>query len=83
MTDEKPGPGKKPAVGEKKRREELVPPPGPLGALSPSYRIKRRQQRIREEIERSKAGDHKVPTWVLVVILLVLLGGWLMLILLS
>ncbi len=52
------------------------PPPGPFGSLSPSYRLKRRQQRIREELERDKHGEHKVPTWVLVLVLLALIGGW-------
>jgi hypothetical protein len=58
------------------KQEELAPPPGPLGALSPNYRLKRRQQRIREEIERARRGDHKVPTWALALILVLLVAGW-------
>jgi hypothetical protein len=64
-------------VTDEKKREELLPPAGMFGALNPAYRIKRRQRRIIEEIERARAGDHKVPTWVLGLILLVLLAGWL------
>jgi hypothetical protein len=64
------------------KREE-PPQPGPLGMLSPSYRLKRRQLRIREEIARARAGDHKIPTWVLGLILLAIVGAWIGLILLS
>jgi hypothetical protein len=45
--------------------------------------IKRRQNKIAEEIERNRRGDYKVPTWVLVVILLALVGGWAAIILLT
>jgi hypothetical protein len=62
---------------------EPLPPPGPFGVLNPTYRIKRRQQRIRAEIERARNGDHKVPTWVLGLILVAIVGAWLGLIFLS
>ncbi|MEN3305712.1 MAG: hypothetical protein V7603_1914 [Micromonosporaceae bacterium] len=68
---------------DEKKLDELLPPPGMFGALSPSYRLKRRQRRLIEQIQRSRTGDHRVPTWVLALILAVLLGGWLTLILLS
>jgi hypothetical protein len=60
-----------------------VPPPGPFGALSPSYRLLRRQHRIMTEIERARRGDHTVPTWVLALILILLVGGLITLIALS
>jgi hypothetical protein len=34
----------------------------------------RRRAKIRAEIERNRRGDHTVPTWVLVVILLGFIG---------
>jgi hypothetical protein len=60
-----------------------APPPGPFGALSPSYRLLRRQHRVIAEIERARRGDHKVPTWALALILVLLLGGLITLIALS
>lgn len=41
----------------------------------------RRRNKIVEEIQRNRRGEYTVPTWVLVVILVALLGGWLALIL--
>jgi hypothetical protein len=46
-------------------------------------RIERRRERIRAEIRRNRAGGHKVPTWVLAVILAAFLAGWLYLIITS
>jgi hypothetical protein len=39
-------------------------------------RWERRRQKIREEIERNRRGENKIPTWVLVVALLVVIAGW-------
>jgi hypothetical protein len=39
-------------------------------------RAKRRRDKIVAEIERNRRGDVTVPTWVLVVILLVLVVGF-------
>jgi hypothetical protein len=44
-------------------------------------RVERKRERIRAEIQRNRAGGHKVPTWVLAVLLAAILGGWLYLIL--
>ena len=44
-------------------------------------RVERRRARIRAEIQRNRAGGHKVPTWVLATILGLILLGWLYLIL--
>ncbi len=38
--------------------------------------LQRRRDKVVEEIERNRRGDHKVPTWVLTVILLAIVGGW-------
>lgn len=63
--------------------EPLLPPPGMLGALNPTYRIKRRQLKIIEEIQRNREGGHKVPTWVLALILVLFIGAWALLVILS
>jgi hypothetical protein len=43
---------------------------------------KRRRRRIREEIERNRRGEAAIPTWLLAVLLVVVVGGWLLWILL-
>ena len=43
-------------------------------------RVERKRERIRAEIRRNREGGHKVPTWVLALILFLLLAGWLYLI---
>jgi hypothetical protein len=43
----------------------------------------RRRQRMAAEIQRSRSGDHRVPTWVMAAALLVIVGAWLALIYLS
>jgi type VI protein secretion system component VasF len=37
---------------------------------------RRRRRKIREEIERNRRGEAKIPTWVLAVVLLVVVVGW-------
>jgi hypothetical protein len=44
-------------------------------------RVDRRRERIRAQIQRNREGGHKVPTWVLAVVLALFLIGWLWLIL--
>lgn len=39
-------------------------------------RWERRKERIRNEIERNRAGGHKVPTWVLTAILVAIVAGF-------
>ena len=43
-------------------------------------RVERRRERIRADIRRNRQGGHKIPTWVLAVLLGLLLAGWLYLI---
>ena len=43
-------------------------------------RVQRRRARIRAEIQRNRAGGHKVPTWVLAAVLALILLAWLYLI---
>jgi hypothetical protein len=38
-------------------------------------RLEQRREKIRAELDRNAQGDHKVPTWVLVAILVALVGG--------
>jgi hypothetical protein len=46
-------------------------------------RIDRRRERIRAQVKRDRQGNHKIPTWVLAVLLGLLLAGWLYLIVTS
>ncbi|GLZ00624.1 hypothetical protein Acsp02_78760 [Actinoplanes sp. NBRC 103695] len=46
-------------------------------------RVSRRRERIRAEIQRNRAGGHRVPTWVMAAVLGVILAGWLYLIVTS
>ncbi len=59
--------------------------PGDTGAVGPGGRrpswLERRRQRVAAEVERNRRGDHRVPTWVLAVILAAILGGWIILVL--
>jgi hypothetical protein len=36
----------------------------------------RRRRKIREEIERNRRGEYKVPTWVLALILVAFIAAW-------
>jgi hypothetical protein len=36
----------------------------------------RRRRKIREEVERNRRGEHRVPTWVLALILVGFLAAW-------
>ncbi|MEV4543443.1 hypothetical protein ACIBXA_20985 [Micromonospora echinaurantiaca] len=45
--------------------------------------IERRREKIREEIARNRRGEYTVPTWVLAVALVVIVGAWLGLIFLA
>ena len=50
---------------------------------APSERwLDRRRRRIREEIARNRRGEAAVPTWLLAVLLVVVLGGWILFVLL-
>jgi hypothetical protein len=39
-------------------------------------RVKRKQESIRAEIERNRAGGHRVPTWALAALLGAILLAW-------
>ncbi|BCB77114.1 hypothetical protein GCM10022251_57930 [Phytohabitans flavus] len=45
--------------------------------------VERRKQKIAEEIARNRRGEHRVPTWVLALILGVILAGWVALVVFS
>jgi hypothetical protein len=46
-------------------------------------RVERKRDRIRAEIQRNRAGGHKIPTWALAAVLALFLAGWLYLIVTS
>jgi hypothetical protein len=52
-------------------------------SFDPSALVARRRARIAAELDRNRRGEHTVPTWVLVVILLALVGGLALLVVLS
>ncbi|MFI6068290.1 hypothetical protein ACIA47_23890 [Micromonospora sp. NPDC051227] len=45
--------------------------------------IERRRDKIRAEVERNRRGEYTVPTWVLALALVLIVGGWLALIFLA
>jgi hypothetical protein len=49
----------------------------------PMNRIERRRQKIADEIARNRRGEYTVPTWVLALTLVVILGAWIGLIVLA
>lgn len=38
--------------------------------------LERRREKVVAEIQRNRRGEYRVPTWVLVVVLLAFLAGW-------
>jgi hypothetical protein len=46
------------------------------GGRSWATRADQRRERIRTEIERNRRGEYSVPTWVLVVVLIIVVAGW-------
>ncbi|GAA2705509.1 hypothetical protein ACFY2R_19200 [Micromonospora olivasterospora] len=42
--------------------------------------VERRREKIRAEVERNRRGEYTVPTWVLAVALVLIVGAWLALI---
>jgi hypothetical protein len=45
--------------------------------------VLRRRRKIREEIERNRRGEYTVPTWLLAVLLVVVVAGWVLWIVLA
>ncbi|MBB2944006.1 hypothetical protein FB565_003735 [Actinoplanes lutulentus] len=39
-------------------------------------RLQRRRERVYRQIQKDRAGNHKIPTWVYVTALALLLAGW-------
>ncbi len=64
-------------------------PSGPPGGPGPDQHseklnyLQRRREKIREEIERNRRGEYTVPTWVLALALVAIVGGWLALVIFS
>jgi hypothetical protein len=44
--------------------------------------LTRRRRKIREEIERNRRGEYRVPTWVLGALLVAVVVGWILFIVL-
>jgi hypothetical protein len=45
--------------------------------------VERRRNKIADEIARNRRGEHRVPTWVMALALVVIVGAWIALIVLS
>ncbi|MFK3985579.1 hypothetical protein ACI2K4_35100 [Micromonospora sp. NPDC050397] len=45
--------------------------------------VNRRREKIVEEIARNRRGEYTVPTWVLVLALVLLVGGWIAVVVLA
>ncbi|MEU4476267.1 hypothetical protein [Micromonospora sp. NPDC023888] len=45
--------------------------------------VERRREKIRAEVDRNRRGEYTVPTWVLALALVLIVGGWLALIFLA
>jgi hypothetical protein len=73
MTTEKPGP---PSAHEAETPERTP-------ADVRWARVERKRERIRAEIERNRAGTHKVPTWVLAALLGLVILAWIILVITS
>jgi hypothetical protein len=71
MTTEKPG---RPSADETPER---------TAADVRWARLQRKRERIRAEIERNRAGDHKVPTWALAALLGLVILAWVILVIAS
>jgi hypothetical protein len=65
-------------AGEPDRPDAGGHPPG----VWPGW-MHRRREKIIAEIERNRRGEYTVPTWLLVVFLVVIVGGWAALVILS
>lgn len=49
----------------------------------PADRRRSRREKIAEEIERNRRGEYTVPTWVLLLVLLGMVGGLVLLVVLA
>lgn len=62
---------------------DLPEPSDHTGVEARLSRLERRRDKIRREIQQNREGGHRVPTWVLALLLLLFVGGWAFLILRS
>jgi hypothetical protein len=47
-----------------------------FGAPVSQSRLEKRRRKIADEIARNRRGEYRVPTWVLVLCLVLFLGAW-------
>ena len=70
------------AEPEPKKDIPALPPnedPVPLNLFGEPVtrsRLERRRNKIREEVARDRRGEYKIPTWVLVLCLVLFVGAW-------
>ena len=68
-----PGPRKNEPLG---LPDEDPTPMNLFGAPVNERRLEKRRRKITEEIARNRRGDYRVPTWVLVLCLVLFVGAW-------
>jgi hypothetical protein len=64
---------------EQAKKDEPAEDPTPFhlfGAPTNQSRLERRRRKIADEIARNRRGEYKIPTWVLVVCLVVFVAAW-------
>lgn len=76
MTGVPVGGSRRPGHGYAFRAMAYSPPPDPERLTW----VERRRHKIREEIDRNRRGEYAVPTWVLTLALVAMVGAWLALI---
>ena len=69
-------------MNEHSEPDRPAPSLSAAGEEKPGY-LERRRERIRAEIHRNRQGGHTVPTWVMALALVLMVGAWLYLIISS
>jgi hypothetical protein len=73
-----------PRTSESNKKKDIPLLPPNMDPVAPSFftaaaarnRWERRRNKIREEIARNRRGEYKIPTWVLVLCLVIFVGAW-------
>lgn len=65
-------------IDAEKRRQAAALSAGMAAGLAETRKPRslRRREKIREEIERNRRGEYRVPTWVLAALLVAIVAAW-------
>ncbi|WP_092379803.1 hypothetical protein [Micromonospora phaseoli] len=61
----------------------MIPPEPPSQGTERQGWLERRREKVRAEVERNRRGEYTVPTWVLALALVLIVGAWLALVILA